>query len=242
MHVAVENPSGRANVLLLCEHASRTIPSEYGDLGLAADILGSHCAWDIGAHALAQQLSRRLNAPLIAAAASRLLIDANRAHDAPDLIPGHAEGVEIAGNRDIAPGERAKRIAQFHDPFHSAVSQYMETRPDLTAVVSVHSFTPVLFGQARPWHVGVLFDEADRRLADPAGHALAQDDRLVVGRNQPYAPAQGIYYTMERHARPRELASLMFEVRNDLLGASADIAQWADRLAHAVDAALAARA
>ena len=33
--VAVENPDGKGEVLLVCEHASRRLPQRYGTLGLS---------------------------------------------------------------------------------------------------------------------------------------------------------------------------------------------------------------
>ena len=56
-----------------------------------------------------------------------------------------------------------------------------------SALVAVHSFTPVYLGVSRPWEIGIVFDD-DRRLADPVVAALKADPALTVGVNQPYAP------------------------------------------------------
>ena len=69
-----------------------------------------------------------------------------------------------------------------------------------TALIAIHSFTPVYFGNARPWQVGILFDD-DRRLADFLIGGLETDPTLTVGINQPYSPADGVYYTLGRHAK-----------------------------------------
>lgn len=61
-----------------------------------------HIAWDIGALALAEELSRRLDAPLLAAGYSRLLIDLNRPLEAPDSIPPHSEVYPVPGNRELS--------------------------------------------------------------------------------------------------------------------------------------------
>lgn len=59
------NPEGRSPVVLVCEHASRHIPLELQRLGLDQAAAEEHIAWDIGALALAEELSRRLDAPLL---------------------------------------------------------------------------------------------------------------------------------------------------------------------------------
>lgn len=231
----IHNPHGAAPILLICDHASNHIPSSYAGLGLSDDLLQDHVAWDIGALGLARKLGTALDAPLISAAASRLLIDTNRAGDAPDLVPALAEGASIPGNAALDQDELERRIAVFHAPFHAAIDALLGQRPAIQAVVSVHSFAPVLMGSVRPWHVGVLHDE-DSRLADPLISALAAQDALTVGRNQPYAPADGVYYTLQRHAGQRVKA--MIEVRNDLLRDEQGQDLWSGILAGALEQAL----
>ena len=47
--VAIERPQGASRILLVCEHASNRMPRSLGTLGMVADALESHVAWDIGA-------------------------------------------------------------------------------------------------------------------------------------------------------------------------------------------------
>jgi predicted N-formylglutamate amidohydrolase len=77
--------------------------------------------------------------------------------------------------------------------------------------------------------VGILFDD-DRRLADVLVGALKADRALTVGINEPYSPADHVYYTVARHARPRDLPAAMIEIRNDEIGDEAGQRRWADRL------------
>lgn len=233
----IENPQGAAPLLLVCDHASNFIPPAYDRLGLADPVLQDHVAWDIGALGLARRLSFALDAPLIAASASRLLIDPNRAYDAPDLVPSHAEDLPIPGNADLDGAELERRIAAFHNPFHAAIDALLARRGDVAAVISLHSFTPVLHGSGRPWNVGVLHDD-DTRLAEPLFAALAANRELTVGRNQPYAPADGVYYTLQRHAGPR--AKVMIEVRNDQLREEEGQDRWSGILAGALKQSLSA--
>lgn len=235
LEAVIENAHGRAPVLLTCEHASNFMPPDFDGLGLGEGALADHIAWDIGAHALALRMAQFLDAPLIAAPASRLLVDPNRSLDAHDLIPEKAEGAPIPGNANLRAEARAARIAAFHVPFHEAIDERLKRSPHIEALAAVHSFTPVFHGSARPWHVGVLHAE-DTRLADVMLEALSRDASLVVGRNEPYAPAQGVFYTMDRHAGAR--ATVMIEVRNDLIRDEIGQTRWARVLADALGSAL----
>ena len=64
--VSVSNRSGACPLLLVCEHASNHVPTRYNDLGIPSEVLRSHIAWDPGARVVAAQLSRILDAPLVA--------------------------------------------------------------------------------------------------------------------------------------------------------------------------------
>jgi predicted N-formylglutamate amidohydrolase len=98
------------------------------------------------------------------------------------------------------------------------------------ALIAIHSFTPVYLGKSRPWQIGIVFGE-DRRLADDFIHGLQVDPALTVGINQPYAPADQVYYTVERHASPRGLPAVMIEIRNDEITDARGTRRWSDRLA-----------
>lgn len=233
----IDNPQGRAPLLLVCDHASNFIPERYVGLGLAADLLEDHVAWDIGAWALAREMARLLDAPLVGAAASRLLIDPNRALDAPDLIPPLAEGVPISGNADLPQSERQARLKAYHAPFHAAIDALLKERPDIVSLVSVHSFTPALHGIGRPWDAGILHAE-DTRLADRLLAALSAHPGLIVGRNEPYGPGDGVYYTLDRHAAGR--ATAMIEIRNDRLRDGIGQQRWARLLVDALEAGVTA--
>ena len=86
----------------------------------------------------------------------------------------------------------------------------------IKAVISVHSFTPVLRGKRRPWHLGFIHG-MDDRLAKSVAVALARYTALIIGMNEPYNPSNGVYHTLDRHTSGRGLAPLMIEVRNDLI-------------------------
>lgn len=228
----VEYGDGTGGFVIVCEHASNAIPDRYAGLGLSGKALESHIAWDPGALDVARHMAERLDAPLLRARVSRLIIDCNRPHNAPDLIVSESDSIAIPGNR-IGEAERRSRIATIHEPFHAALSRLIGDRLAAgrpTALVSVHSFTPVLHGVTRPWDVGIIFGR-DRRLADPLIKGLKDDGSLAVGINEPYSPTDRVFYTHERHAEPHGLPSAMIEIRNDLIENPASQRAMAVRLA-----------
>ncbi|TIU61584.1 MAG: N-formylglutamate amidohydrolase, partial [Mesorhizobium sp.] len=88
---------------------------------------------------------------------------------------------------------------------------------------------PVYKGKSRPWHIGIIHDD-DRRLAAPLISALQRLSGVTVGVNEPYSPADRVYFTLERHARTRGLACAMIEIRNDEIAGDTGQRKWADLL------------
>ena len=211
--VVCHNMEGAAGVLLVCEHASRYIPSGLNDLGLSPAHLDSHAVWDPGAMAVATHMANLLDARLVAGAVSRLVYDCNRAPGAVDAMPARSERVDVPGNAALSTVERARRLAEYYTPFHDAVAGALVTMTTPT-LVTVHSFAPVWHGRTREVEIGILHDD-DRRLADamlataPSGHDIR--------RNEPYGPADGVTHTLREHALPFGHPNVMIEVRNDLI-------------------------
>jgi predicted N-formylglutamate amidohydrolase len=229
--VKVSNRQGSSPFVIVCDHASNFIPQEYGTLGLDASELTRHIAWDPGALPVSQRLSAVLDAPLVESCISRLVTDCNRPLDAPDLIVTMSETTEVPGNRDLTADERARRIALAHKPFHDTIDAVIAERLDSGRpawLVSVHSFTPVYRLVPRPWQIGIIHDD-DVRLAGPMIEAL-QLTGAIVGSNEPYSPADRVYYTLQRHARSRGLPCAMIEIRNDEIGEEKGQSVWAGRL------------
>ncbi|CCV16128.1 N-formylglutamate amidohydrolase [Mesorhizobium sp. STM 4661] len=230
--VRVTNPGGSSPFVFTCDHASNFLPAEFGTLGLAAEELSRHIAWDPGALPVARRMAEALDATLVETRISRLVIDCNRPLDAPDLVPPVSETTIIPGNAGLSDKQRAARVALSWQPFHDAVGHVIYkrlARGQETRLVSVHSFTPVYKGKSRPWHIGIIHDE-DRRLASPLIAALQRLAGITVGVNEPYSPADRVYFTLERHARSRGLPCAMIEIRNDEISGEAGQRKWADLL------------
>lgn len=232
----ISNERGASPYVLVCDHASNHIPPALGTLGLAPADLERHVAWDPGALPVAEAMARSLDAALCASTMSRLVIDPNRPLDAPDLIAPLSETTVVPGNAGLDQAARAERIALAYTPYHAALDELVTRRlaeGRETRLVAIHSFTPVYRGTQRPWHVGVIHDE-DERLSAPLIAALQRRAGLTVGANQPYSPADRVYFTLEKHARSRGLACVMIEVRNDEIADAAGQARWAAILAEAL--------
>lgn len=237
------HPQSAAPVLLTCDHASNAIPRALGGLGLPAAVLSEHIAWDVGAAAVTRLLAVALGAPALLTGYSRLVVDCNRDPGDPTSIPAVSDGVAVPGNRALTDAVRAARLAACFAPYHEAIAARLDallqagTPP---ALLSIHSFTPVMAGVARPWHVGVLWDK-DARIPLPLLAALSADPAIVVGDNQPYSAREPAGYTMRHHAVARGLPHVAIELRQDLVATDQGARSWAARLAAALQPILARR-
>jgi predicted N-formylglutamate amidohydrolase len=231
--VLEQNAAGSSPFLLTCDHYGRLIPRALGDLGLPPGELKRHIAWDIGIAGVAEALAKHLDAHLIAQRYSRLVIDCNRPPDAPSSIPRISEATTIPGNEALADEAAEARRTQIFEPYHRRIAEVIEQRlrngvP--TVLVSLHSFTPVYAGVARPWHIGTLYHR-DIRLPPLLLKLLRGEPDLVVGDNEPYAVSDDTDYTIPVHGEARGLMNSGIEIRQDLIADQAGEKQWADRLA-----------
>jgi len=224
--------SVESGILILCDHASNAVPPDLGDLGLPESEFERHIAYDIGAAAVTRSLARRLGAPAILTQFSRLIIDPNRGRDDPTLVMRLSDGAVVPGNARVDEAEVERRIARFYDPYDHAIADAIHramASGHPPVVVTVHSFTPIWRGWARPWHVGILWD-ADDRFAKPLLEGLQAEEGLVVGDNEPYDGALA-GDTVDRHATVRGLANALIEIRQDLIASDEGAEEWADRFA-----------
>ena len=223
-------------MLLTCDHASAAIPRSLAGLGLPPAAVAEHIGWDIGAAEVTRRLTPFLDAPALLSGYSRLVVDCNRDPEDPSSIPESSDGIAVPGNRALSPAARAGRVAACFAPYHAAITARLDAflaAGIAPALVSIHSFTPVMKGAARPWHVGILWDR-DPRLAQPLLAALRADATLQVGDNQPYSAREPAGYTVRHHAEARGLPHVAIELRQDLVADPAGAEAWARRLAHAL--------
>lgn len=231
--VAASDP--KSQLLFLCDHASARLPDGYGQLGLDPALFETHIASDIGAAQVTRALARRFDAAAVLGAWSRLLIDLNRGPDDPTLVMKLSDGSVIPGNRDAGPEEVARRLRDFHEPYHAAVTAELDRIGPKAAIISIHSFTPAWKGRPRPWEVGVLWDK-DNRLARPLMARLSQH-AFLYGDNEPYSGALE-NDCLNRHGTRRGLPHVLVEIRQDLIATEAMAENFAGRIYHTLAAAI----
>lgn len=220
------------NMMIISDHARNTVPPQYNNLGLSDSEFERHIAYDIGAEALTVKLAKILDIPAVYSKFSRLLIDPNRGTDDPTLIMKLSDGALVPGNISIDANEKQRRIDNYYQPYHDAISQMIDAATlagHPPKVFSIHSFTPFWKGVARPWHAGVLW-EKDDRFARLVLDGLAADKSLIVGENEPYSGGvEG--ESVDKHARAKGLQAALIEVRQDLICDKSGVDEWAERLA-----------
>lgn len=214
-HVLVVNPAGMSSVVLVCEHASHYIPESFSALGLSKDDRLSHAAWDPGAMAVAEHMSKSLDAVLVASGVSRLVYDCNRPPSAAGAMPARSEVIDVPGNMGLSDEARADRAARFYWPFHAELAATLQ-RVTTPVLVTVHSFTPIYHGEQRAVEIGILHD-SDTRLADAMLQTASAHVSLDVQRNAPYGASDGVTHTLQEHAIKDGHLNVMLEIRNDLI-------------------------
>jgi|GEM_PF-131336 len=230
----------QTRLLVLCDHATNLMPSEYGTLGLDDVQLNRHIAYDIGALGVAREIGRRLGATVVSTRFSRLLIDPNRGEDDPTLIMRISDGALVPGNVRVDETEKERRIRAFFRPYHAAVAAEIDAvlaRGQIPVIFSMHSFTNVWRGVPRKWHAAVLWDK-DPRLPVPVLKQLRERTGLEIGDNEPYS-GHLRNDTIFRHATLRGLPNVLVEVRQDLIREEAGQIEWAAILADSLAAILA---
>jgi predicted N-formylglutamate amidohydrolase len=137
----------------------------------------------------------------------------------------------------LTAAERASRIAALFTPYHDAIAGVLDRRAGQPGVrpsllLSIHSFTPVLAGERRPWQISFSHGR-DRRLAALMLTAMRHGSDFAVGDNQPYSVDDIFDYTIPVHGEGRGLAHVLIEIRQDGLTSTAGAGVWAERLAAA---------
>lgn len=227
------NAGGQSPFLLTADHYGRVLPRVLGDLGVSESELVRHIAWDIGIAGVAERLAGMLDAHLIAQRYSRLVIDCNRPPGVASSIPVISEATAIPRNEGISEQERKARRREIFEPYHRRIDAAIDRRLQIerpTVLVSLHSFTPVYAGVARPWHIGALYNRDSVLPQLLLKHLRAEGD-LVVGDNEPYAVDDLTDYTIPVHGEARGLVNTGIEIRQDLIADQSGQQQWAERLA-----------
>jgi hypothetical protein len=183
-------------LLITCEHGGNRVPPRYAGWfrGYEA-MLETHRGFDFGALQMGRELSRSLEAPLVASTVTRLLVDLNRSMGRRDLLS--------PASRQAPPAERERMLREHYRPYRERVEHLVGTaiaRGRRVVHVSSHSFTPRLHGKVRRADVGLLCDasrSAERTTCEPELSLLGERRRTHV------APAQAPRAERVRRHRAR---------------------------------------
>ena len=119
------NRDGKAQLILVADHASRQTPKKLGNLGLHDAEFERHIAYDIGTETIIRMLSEKLDAPAVIAGYSRIVLDLNRPPGHPDSIPGISDKTHIPANLNLSEEDKDQRISELHDPYHEAIGHLL---------------------------------------------------------------------------------------------------------------------
>lgn len=218
---AIQNETGSFPAVFLVEHARNAIPPEMHNLGLAPEYLKEHIAWDIGIEGVARAVSDALDIPSAYCLYSRLIVDANRPVDHPQMFWPESDGIPVPGNHNISDEEKTARLNGIYHPYHRAADDLVDAtvkRHDKPIpILAMHSCTPSLRGGAfRPWEVGMSTyanDDLMHWMAD-----LLRAEGINPGLHQPYSLRGYRGDSIDLHANQKGLPHLLIEVRQDLIG------------------------
>jgi predicted N-formylglutamate amidohydrolase len=227
---------GRSDFIIVADHASARIPRRLANLGLPDSELQRHIAWDIGALGVARRVAQALDAPLLAQNYSRLVIDCNRDPKVATSIPHISELREIPGNLGLSAAQIAARRVEIFDPYHRRIRELLDARQASgrrVILVAQHTMTDVYKGDRRQMHAAVLYNR-DRRFADAVLERLRRERHLIIADNEPYFVSDETDYTIPHHAEARSLLHVEIEIRQDLVRDATGQAEWAARIARAL--------
>ncbi len=231
--VEIANAQGKSEIVLTCEHAGNAVPYRLNNLGLSAENLQKHIAWDIGAKEIACLLSEKLNAPLILQNYSRLVIDCNRPTHAPDSMAPVSDHISIPANYNISQAEKQWRIDEIFQPYQNTISTFLDQHERKIAI-SIHSFTPVMNGFRRPWDIGFL-GRKELQTSTLLMESVKQHvPDLNVTLNQPYKVSDIGDWFVPQHGEKRGIPHTLIEVRNDHLRSADHCAKFADILSFTI--------
>ena len=223
------SPVRHPALVLSCEHAGNSVPRAFRSrFQPPPRVLASHRGHDPGTEELGRILAAATGAPLFVNRVTRLLVDANRSADHPELLSRWAQALPA----DL----RARAVDEVWTPHRAAVSAAVHSAAP-TVHIGVHSFTPRLRGVTRDVDVGFLYDprrafEA-RVVAAWQRRLAAREPRLRLARNRPYRGTDdGLTTALRAELPDASYAGIELEVSQRFPRASGARARWLRLAAH----------
>ena len=230
----VGDPAAGGPFVFTCEHATHLLPewvAEPADLPLLED----HWGWDVGAADLTRALIELTRSCGVLSRFSRLICDPNRDASQEGFVVEQVEGQPVSFNRGVNAAERRRRQERYFDRYHDAIDRTIRARKAVGTPVrlcSIHSFTPLYLGRARPMEIGVLFDAHHEHAWRLEGALAEQGFETVL--NAPYSGCDGMIYSAQRHGTAHDIVYLELEVRQDLINTPAKALAAGRRIAQAL--------
>jgi predicted N-formylglutamate amidohydrolase len=223
-------------LLLTCEHGGHRVPQQDRALFRGKRrLLASERGWDPGALEVARRLARALDAPLIAATTTRLLVDLNRSPHNPAVFSEFTRG--------LPRKRRELLLARHHRPHWDRVQAAVAAQHGRVLHLALHSFTPVWRGAERRFEVGILYDPSRRR-----ERSLAHDwqrqlglacPALRVRRNAPYrGNADGLTTALRTEFSPDRYLGLEIELNQRAISSPRGQREFATALVNSLGGAL----
>lgn len=169
--------------VITCEHASNLVPAQYANLFRGAEgVLASHRGYDLAAEGVAENLAKKLGAPIHVCRTTRLLIEPNRSIGHPNLFSEFTQSLSVE--------EKNVLLASVYHPYRDRVMETMSNSNKPILHLSIHSFTPKLDDIVRDVEIGLLFDPARRLESDCCAQMKELLQNSLVGYrikfNEPY--------------------------------------------------------
>lgn len=224
-------------LVVTCEHAANRVPPPLTTTESDRRWLETHWGWDIGAQELARELVRTKDCLLVLTAFSRLICDANRPPDHPNLIRTEIDGEPLSFNQNLDQAEVQRRLSLYYEPYHAAIDRCLGERLSRggdVVLLSIHSFTPHFRDEVRDMEIGVLFDDFEAVAARLAGNF--EKAGFVTALNAPYSGREGLMFAAARHGIAHGVIYLELEIRQDLIDTAQKARLVARRMAPAITA------
>lgn len=227
----IENQKGKAQCLVICDHASNRIPAALGTLGLSKKDREKHIAWDPGTEIIGRYLSEQLDAPAFFSTFSRIVVDVNRGANSAECMREVYDHVTVPGNASLSRTQKKQRIDEIFNPYHKNLAGQVQRflkKKRVPMIISVHSFTPEMDGYRRPWHIGILWNKEDDIALKLVDNLRRQNPTMIVGENEPYSlKAENLTKnTIGTHAESKGLPYVIVEFRQDLVKTKRDALKW----------------
>ncbi len=230
------------SVFLTAEHAHPGVPYPLAASAEDESWLQTHWGYDLGVRNVVRAWVRAASISAVSSRVTRLVCDHNRALGDPTWTRRHVEGHVLSFNAQLDGKELARRERALWVPYHAAIDTEIHRHLDAGRrpyLLSIHSFTPALYGEPRDFDLGMLFNiySDDARAFGEAANACGLRTRY----NAPYSGRRSSIYSISRHGLRHHLPFLEIEMNQALIADPERAADVGRRLAGAAEKMVSSR-